>query len=67
MRRAIASAFALAIAVSFVPLLSAPAQATTPPVAFNSDDLPTWQTNGIAWAVAEANGLVFVAGAPLVS
>jgi hypothetical protein len=27
-----------------------------------ADDLPTWQTNGIVYAVAEANGVVFAGG-----
>ncbi|MCX4553696.1 DNRLRE domain-containing protein [Streptomyces sp. NBC_01500] len=39
-----------------------PAMAVTPPVAFTADDLPTWQTNGIVWALAEAHGTVFVGG-----
>lgn len=43
--------------------LAAPtAVALTPPVAFTADDLPTWQTNGIVWALAEANDTVFVGG-----
>jgi large repetitive protein len=32
------------------------------PVPFTAVSLPTWQTNGIAWAVAQAQGLVFVGG-----
>ncbi|MFI1533063.1 LamG-like jellyroll fold domain-containing protein [Streptomyces anandii] len=39
-----------------------PAAALTPPVAFTADDLPTWQTNGIVWALAEAHGTVFAGG-----
>ncbi|MGK5629105.1 LamG-like jellyroll fold domain-containing protein [Streptomyces sp. URMC 123] len=39
-----------------------PAAALTPPVAMTADDLPTWQTNGIVWAFAEANGVVFAGG-----
>ncbi|MFF2650214.1 DNRLRE domain-containing protein [Streptomyces sp. NPDC058045] len=38
------------------------ADAVTPPVAFTADNLPTWQTNGIVWSLAEANGTVFVGG-----
>ncbi|MEU0783851.1 LamG-like jellyroll fold domain-containing protein, partial [Streptomyces sp. NPDC006173] len=39
-----------------------PAAALTAPVAFTADDLPTWQTNGIVWALAEAGGTVFAGG-----
>ncbi|MFK4145186.1 DNRLRE domain-containing protein [Streptomyces sp. NPDC004065] len=42
--------------------LPQPAAALTPPVAFTADDLPTWQTNGVVWALAEANGTVFAGG-----
>lgn len=38
------------------------ATAITDPVAFTADDLPTWQTNGIVWATAHANGVVFAGG-----
>ncbi|MEV7519844.1 LamG-like jellyroll fold domain-containing protein [Streptomyces sp. NPDC091371] len=38
------------------------ASAITPPVAFTADELPTWQPNGIVWAMAEANGTVFAGG-----
>ncbi|MFD9453825.1 DNRLRE domain-containing protein [Streptomyces sp. NPDC059985] len=39
-----------------------PAAAVTPPVAFTADALPTWQPNGVVWALAEAGGTVFVGG-----
>ncbi|WP_165985961.1 LamG-like jellyroll fold domain-containing protein [Streptomyces sp. YIM 98790] len=39
-----------------------PAEALTPPVGMTADALPTWQTNGIVWAMAQANGVVFVGG-----
>ncbi|MFD1659895.1 LamG-like jellyroll fold domain-containing protein [Streptomyces caeni] len=42
--------------------LPQPAAALTPPVAFTADDLPTWQTNGIVWALAETHGTVFAGG-----
>ncbi|MGW0082846.1 CBM96 family carbohydrate-binding protein [Streptomyces sp. NPDC003393] len=42
--------------------LPQPAAALTPPVAFTADDLPTWQTNGVVWALAEAHGTVFAGG-----
>ncbi|MFE9257989.1 DNRLRE domain-containing protein [Streptomyces sp. NPDC006879] len=38
------------------------ASAITEPVAFTADELPTWQTNGIVWAMAEAEGTVFAGG-----
>lgn len=38
------------------------AAALTPPVGFTADELPTWQTNGIVHALAEADGTVFVGG-----
>ncbi|MFC9294921.1 DNRLRE domain-containing protein [Streptomyces sp. NPDC057011] len=39
-----------------------PAAAITPPVAFTADALPTWQPNGVVWALAEAGGQVFAGG-----
>ncbi|MFJ6794264.1 LamG-like jellyroll fold domain-containing protein [Streptomyces sp. NPDC091268] len=38
------------------------ASAITAPVAFTADNLPTWQPNGIVWAMAQANGTVFAGG-----
>ncbi|MFD3807349.1 LamG-like jellyroll fold domain-containing protein [Streptomyces sp. NPDC058611] len=38
------------------------ASAITAPVAFTADNLPTWQTNGVVWAMAQANGTVFAGG-----
>ncbi|MEU7552648.1 LamG-like jellyroll fold domain-containing protein [Streptomyces sp. NPDC044571] len=38
------------------------ASAITAPVAFTADELPTWQPNGIVFAMAEANGTVFAGG-----
>ncbi|HEY5835343.1 DUF7594 domain-containing protein [Streptomyces sp.] len=38
------------------------ASALTAPVAMTADDLPTWQTNGVVWALAQANGVVFAGG-----
>ncbi|MGP3979550.1 LamG-like jellyroll fold domain-containing protein [Streptomyces sp. KR80] len=44
-------------------VVSAPAAtALTSPVAITADDLPTWQTNGIVWALAQADGVVFAGG-----
>ncbi|MFE9934521.1 DNRLRE domain-containing protein [Streptomyces sp. NPDC005533] len=31
-------------------------------MAFTADNLPTWQPNGIVWAMAQANGTVFAGG-----
>lgn len=42
--------------------LAAPASALSPGVAFSAVALPTWQTNGIAWAMAEADGVIYVGG-----
>ncbi len=38
------------------------AEAVTPPVAFTADDLPTWQTNGVVWALAQSQGVVYAGG-----
>ncbi|MEV8530915.1 DNRLRE domain-containing protein [Streptomyces sp. NPDC051211] len=38
------------------------ASAITQPVAFTADALPTWQPNGIVFAMAEVNGTVFAGG-----
>ncbi|MFR9674951.1 DNRLRE domain-containing protein [Streptomyces sp. TR02-1] len=38
------------------------AEAVTPPVAFTADDLPTWQTNGVVWALAQSHGVVYAGG-----
>ncbi|WP_030200509.1 DNRLRE domain-containing protein [Streptomyces sp. NRRL S-87] len=46
--------------VGFVMMPSA--SAITSPVAFTADDLPTWQTNGIVFAMAQAKGTVFAGG-----
>ncbi|MEV7404422.1 LamG-like jellyroll fold domain-containing protein [Streptomyces sp. NPDC091267] len=39
-----------------------PALALTPPVGFTADNLSTYQTNGIVWSLAEANGVVYAGG-----
>ncbi|MFE3763572.1 LamG-like jellyroll fold domain-containing protein [Streptomyces sp. NPDC059104] len=38
------------------------ASAITPPVAFTADELPTWQPNGVVFAMEQANGTVFAGG-----
>ncbi|MFJ3878986.1 DNRLRE domain-containing protein [Streptomyces sp. NPDC090077] len=60
---AAALALSLAGAGGVVGLGLAPeAAAVTPPVAFTADPLPTWQPNGVVWALAEAGGTVFAGG-----
>ncbi|MCF6521869.1 DNRLRE domain-containing protein [Streptomyces sp. JJ36] len=65
-RRAAALGAALTLAVTAwtgAQVGSAPeAAATTPPVGFTADDLPTWQTNGVVWALAQSDGVVFAGG-----
>ena len=39
-----------------------PAAAISPGVAFSATNLPTWQTNGIVWTLAQANGVVYAGG-----
>ncbi|MFE4259533.1 LamG-like jellyroll fold domain-containing protein [Streptomyces sp. NPDC056883] len=58
-----ALALSLAGAGTAIGLVLIPeASAITQPVAFTADNLPTWQPNGIVWAMAEANGTVFAGG-----
>ncbi|MDF3302694.1 LamG domain-containing protein [Streptomyces tropicalis] len=45
-----------------LPLTASDAAALTPPVALTADSLPTWQTNGIVYALAQAGGTVFAGG-----
>jgi large repetitive protein len=44
------------------PLAAAPAQALSSGVAFSADSLPTWQTNGVVWALQGAGNKVFAGG-----
>ncbi|MFF3620647.1 DNRLRE domain-containing protein [Streptomyces sp. NPDC002467] len=63
--RGLAAAVALSLAgtgAGFGLGLVPQAAAVTPPVAFTADPLPTWQPNGVVWALAEAAGQVFVGG-----
>ncbi|WP_338673502.1 LamG-like jellyroll fold domain-containing protein [Streptomyces sp. SCSIO 30461] len=59
---ALALSVAAAAGVGVLTVLPQSANAITSPVAFTADDLPTWQTNGIVWTLAEANGTVFAGG-----
>lgn len=49
---------AAASLIGFAP----PAAALSPGVVFSATNLPTWQTNGIVWAMAESNGVMYVGG-----
>nr|WSX74620.1 DNRLRE domain-containing protein [Streptomyces sp. NBC_00899] len=64
MRKSSAGAVAVGMAAaSMVGFSSAgPAGALTGPVAMTADDLPTWQTNGVVWTLAQADGVVFAGG-----
>ncbi len=53
---------ALSLGAATVLVAAGPASATFSPTGFTSNDLSTWQTNGIAWAVASAGNTVFVGG-----
>ncbi|WP_392667863.1 LamG-like jellyroll fold domain-containing protein [Streptomyces sp. LN785] len=58
-----AAALALAAGVLTATAATAPpAAALTAPVGFTADNLTTYQTNGIVWALAEANGVVYAGG-----
>jgi hypothetical protein len=58
----VACAAFLPVAALFAPAFVSAAVATTPGVGFTADALPTYQTNGIGWTAAEANGVVYVGG-----
>lgn len=63
--RRLAAALALSLAGTGAGLglgLVPQAAAITPPVAFTADATPTWQPNGVVWALAEAGGKVFAGG-----
>ena len=52
------------IALAVAPLIatSSPALALSPGVSFSANDLPTWQTNGVAWTMAQSKGVVYAGG-----
>ncbi|MEV8229846.1 LamG-like jellyroll fold domain-containing protein [Streptomyces sp. NPDC079167] len=61
--RSAVSAAVIGLAAGTLTALSAPpAAALTPPVGFTADALSTYQTNGIVWSLAEANGVVYAGG-----
>ncbi|GGW44107.1 hypothetical protein GCM10010503_21040 [Streptomyces lucensis JCM 4490] len=60
-----AAATAVAAVLSSAALLNASlatAAGTAPGTSFTADPRATWQTDGIVWALAPANGVVYVAG-----
>ncbi|MGW0084547.1 LamG-like jellyroll fold domain-containing protein [Streptomyces sp. NPDC003393] len=63
-RRTTLTALGLACATPLLclPLATGEAGALTPPVALTADKLPTWQANGVVWALAQAHGVVFAGG-----
>lgn len=60
-RAAACSAAVLAL-LATSSLVTPTAQALSPGVAFSADSLPSWQTDGVAYAVGAAQGKVFVGG-----
>ena len=64
MRKAGAVSVALSLAAASMIGMTAvqSAHALTPPVAITADDLPTWQVNGVVWALAQAHGVVYAGG-----
>lgn len=53
---------ALALAAGLLGGLGDSTEALTAPVTVTAEELSTWQTNGIVYAMAEADGLVFAGG-----
>ncbi|MEU9003790.1 DNRLRE domain-containing protein [Streptomyces sp. NPDC059982] len=63
--RGLTAALALSLAGAGTGLglvLMPEASAITPPVAFTADELPTWQPNGVVFAMDQAGGTVFAGG-----
>lgn len=59
---AVAASLALALAGALAAAGALPAQALVAGVPFSADAAPTWQTNGVAYAVAGVGGVVAVGG-----
>ncbi|MBD0740196.1 LamG-like jellyroll fold domain-containing protein [Streptomyces sp. CBMA29] len=54
---------AILLAAATLGVMSSPsATALQPPVGITADNLSTYQTNGIVWAMAQANGVVYTGG-----
>lgn len=63
MQKKLAAMFSIAaLSATAVIGVATPASALSPGVEFNAIALPTWQTNGIAWTIAEAGGVMYVGG-----
>ncbi|MDT0306225.1 LamG-like jellyroll fold domain-containing protein [Streptomyces sp. DSM 44917] len=64
--RVVALGAALAVGAGVLASTDGPgadsAEALTPPLTMTAEDLPTWQTNGIVWALAESNGVIYAGG-----
>lgn len=60
--RGLHAALVLSLAAGLGAVAAPQAAALTEPVTFTADDLPTWQTNGIVWALAQVDGVVFAGG-----
>jgi hypothetical protein len=56
------AAAAILAAATLGALSSPSATALQPPVGLTADSLSTYQTNGVVWALAQANGIVYTAG-----
>ncbi len=61
-RRLVSRLLAVVLALAMIPIVAFSVSATQGPNRFGAADLPTYQTNGIVWALAQANGLVFAGG-----
>ncbi|KOU59251.1 fibronectin [Streptomyces sp. MMG1533] len=61
-RSVTALALALTAPLLTVPLTATDAAALTGPVGLTADDLSTWQANGIVYALAQTDGVVFAGG-----
>ncbi|WP_407703479.1 CBM96 family carbohydrate-binding protein, partial [Streptomyces triticirhizae] len=63
-RRAVGVAAVLALGAGLLGqgAVGGGAGAVTPPLTMTAEDLPTWQTNGIVYALAEADGVVYAGG-----
>ncbi|MFE6664628.1 LamG-like jellyroll fold domain-containing protein [Streptomyces sp. NPDC057697] len=62
LRAAVGALCLLAGALTAAASGGTPATALTPPVSLTADDLTTWQTNGIVWAMAASDAGVVYAG-----
>ncbi|MBD8043081.1 DNRLRE domain-containing protein [Arthrobacter sp. Sa2BUA2] len=63
MQKKIAAMFSIAaLSATAVIGVAAPASALSPGVGFSAVALPTWQTNGIVWSVAESGGVMYAGG-----